>query len=68
MRRNDGCGFLRFPLYPGSLLLMEGAVQEDWQHQVSFFRFDVREIGRQCQCFWLELEGTHSLKFSVYCK
>nr|XP_045598774.1 uncharacterized protein LOC123758422 [Procambarus clarkii] len=33
MRRKDGRGFLRFPLYPGSLLLMEGATQEDWQHQ-----------------------------------
>ncbi|XP_071545465.1 uncharacterized protein [Panulirus ornatus] len=33
MRRKDGQGFLRFPLFPGSLLLMEGATQEDWQHQ-----------------------------------
>ncbi|KAK8748024.1 hypothetical protein OTU49_016278 [Cherax quadricarinatus] len=33
MRRKDGRGFLRFPLFPGSLLLMEGATQEDWQHQ-----------------------------------
>merc|ERR1719430_357063 len=24
--------FIRFPLFPGSLLLMEGAVQEDWLH------------------------------------
>lgn len=33
MQRKDGSGFLRFPLFPGSLLLMEGATQEDWQHQ-----------------------------------
>ena len=24
--------FIRFPLFPGSLLLMEGATQEDWLH------------------------------------
>ncbi|CAL4082677.1 unnamed protein product, partial [Meganyctiphanes norvegica] len=35
MRRKDGRGYLRFPLYPGSLLLMEGATQEDWQHQIA---------------------------------
>lgn len=34
MQRKNGRGFLRFPLYPGSLLLMEGATQEDWEHQV----------------------------------
>lgn len=27
--------FIRFPLFPGSLLIMEGATQEDWLHQVS---------------------------------
>jgi len=34
MQRKDGRGFLKFPLFPGSLLLMEGATQEDWVHQV----------------------------------
>ena len=24
--------FIRFPLFPGSLLVMEGATQEDWLH------------------------------------
>ncbi|XP_068223552.1 uncharacterized protein [Palaemon carinicauda] len=33
MRRKNGGGYLRFPLQPGSLLLMEGATQEDWTHQ-----------------------------------
>lgn len=35
MQRKDGRGFLRFPLFPGSLLLMEGATQDDWLQQVS---------------------------------
>jgi alpha-ketoglutarate-dependent dioxygenase alkB family protein 3 len=26
--------FIRFPLFPGSLLLMEGATQEDWLHSL----------------------------------
>ena len=31
MRKKVGApNFIRFPLFPGSLLLMEGAVQEDW--------------------------------------
>lgn len=34
LQRREGRGYLRFPLYPGSLLLMEGATQEDWRHQV----------------------------------
>ena len=31
-RRKKGGQFIRFPLFPGSLLLMEGATQEDWLH------------------------------------
>ena len=31
-RRKKGNQFIRFPLFPGSLLLMEGATQEDWLH------------------------------------
>ncbi|XP_043222809.1 uncharacterized protein LOC122382017 [Amphibalanus amphitrite] len=35
--RQLGCErprFLRFPLFPGSVLVMEGATQQDWQHQI----------------------------------
>jgi len=33
LRKKKGApNFIRFPLFPGSLLLMEGAVQEDWLH------------------------------------
>merc|ERR1719341_1930694 len=33
LRKKKGApNFLRFPLFPGSLLVMEGAVQEDWLH------------------------------------
>lgn len=33
LRKKHGApNFIRFPLFPGSLLLMEGAVQEDWLH------------------------------------
>jgi len=33
LRKKQGApNFIRFPLFPGSLLLMEGAVQEDWLH------------------------------------
>ena len=33
LRKKYGApNFIRFPLFPGSLLLMEGAVQEDWLH------------------------------------
>lgn len=35
-RRGRVHNFIRFPLFPGSLLLMEGATQEDWSHQVCF--------------------------------
>uniref|UniRef100_A0A6A7FSF9 Pre-mRNA-processing factor 39 n=1 Tax=Hirondellea gigas TaxID=1518452 RepID=A0A6A7FSF9_9CRUS len=35
MQRKDGRGFLRFPLFSGSLLLMEGATQDDWLHQIA---------------------------------
>ncbi|XP_037071446.1 pre-mRNA-processing factor 39-like [Pollicipes pollicipes] len=36
LRQKSGGGtrFLRFPLFPGSVLLMEGNTQEDWVHQV----------------------------------
>ena len=35
LRKKKGApNFLRFPLFPGSLLVMEGAVQEDWLHCV----------------------------------
>ncbi|KAF2364704.1 Alpha-ketoglutarate-dependent dioxygenase AlkB-like [Trinorchestia longiramus] len=34
MQRKDGRGFLRFPLFSGSLLLMEGATQDDWLQQI----------------------------------
>ncbi|KAK7071105.1 PRP39 pre-mRNA processing factor 39 [Halocaridina rubra] len=34
MRMRNGSGYLQFPLFPGSLLLMEGATQEDWSHQL----------------------------------
>ena len=33
LRKKHGApNFIRFPLLPGSLLLMEGAVQGDWLH------------------------------------
>lgn len=33
LRKKKGApNFIRFPLFPGSLLVMEGAVQEDWLH------------------------------------
>jgi len=33
LRKKQGApNFIRFPLFPGSLLLMEGACQEDWLH------------------------------------
>jgi len=33
LRKKKGApNFIRFPLFPGSMLLMEGAVQEDWLH------------------------------------
>ena len=33
LRKKHGApNFIRFPLFPGSLLLMEGAVQGDWLH------------------------------------
>jgi len=31
-RKNGPPNFIRFPLFPGSLLVMEGATQEDWLH------------------------------------
>ncbi len=31
-RKNGPANFIRFPLFPGSLLVMEGATQEDWLH------------------------------------
>lgn len=30
----NSANFIRFPLFPGSLLIMEGATQADWLHQV----------------------------------
>lgn len=33
-RRGLVHNFIRFPLFPGSLLIMEGACQVDWSHQV----------------------------------
>merc|ERR1719242_1004899 len=30
--KNGPPNFIRFPLFPGSLLVMEGATQEDWLH------------------------------------
>jgi hypothetical protein len=30
----NSTNFIRFPLFPGSLLIMEGATQTDWLHQV----------------------------------
>ena len=31
-KKNGPPNFIRFPLFPGSLLVMEGATQEDWLH------------------------------------
>ena len=31
-RKTGPANFIRFPLFPGSLLLMEGSTQEDWLH------------------------------------
>jgi len=31
----NATNFIRFPLFPGSLLIMEGATQADWHHQVT---------------------------------
>ena len=34
-RKKTGApNFIRFPLFPGSLLIMEGATQEDWYHSL----------------------------------
>jgi len=33
-RQKSGGGFLRLPMMPGSLLVMEGATQQDWMHQI----------------------------------
>lgn len=33
-KKNGPPNFIRFPLFPGSLLVMEGATQEDWLHSL----------------------------------
>ena len=34
-RKNGPPNFIRFPLFPGSLLIMDGAIQEDWLYCLS---------------------------------
>ena len=34
MKRKNGNEYIRLPLYPGSLLILSGATQEDWLCQV----------------------------------
>ncbi|RXG59645.1 Alpha-ketoglutarate-dependent dioxygenase alkB-like protein 3 [Armadillidium vulgare] len=34
MKRKNGAEYLRFPLFPGSLFVMEGACHADWQCQI----------------------------------
>jgi hypothetical protein len=46
-RRGPVHNFIRFPLFPGSLLIMEGACQEDWSHQVNVYF-----ILLVCLIFW----------------
>lgn len=41
-RKGPEFNYLRFPLFPGSLLLMEGVTQTDWAHQVRYLTYSLK--------------------------